>query len=187
MKFYDKAGNEYSTLKEYRLGSLKTNLRGTLAKVQARVPKLPHKENDAVEETPCVEPIEPLLPEEMENRNDDDEPTEEEKESYTSVTETIAADAAPSTSDGTYTKIEIDYAHECVNLFNAEGKVIASTPIDPNLVRNTIDADLADALFGNTPVPEEIRTNIESIPTTEDALMNETQAQIDNMHSGPVG
>ena len=186
MKFYDKAGNEYSTLKEYRLGSLKTNLRGALTKVKVRVPKLPHKENDAVEEPPYVEYVEPLPPEEMENRNDD-EPTEEEKESHTSVTETIAADAAPSGSDGTYTKIEIDYAHECVNLFNAEGKVIASTPIDPNLVRNTIDADLADALFGNTPVPEEIRTNIESIPTTEDALMNETQAQIDNMHSGPVG
>ena len=187
MKFYDKAGNEYSTLKEYRLGSLKTNLRGTLAKVQARVPKLPPKENDAVEEPPYVDHVEPLPPEEMENRNDDEEPTEEEKEPYTSATETIAADAAPSTSDGSYTKIEIDYAHECVNLFNAEGKVIASTPIDPNLVRNTIDADLADALFGNTPVPEEIRTNIESIPTTEDASMNDAQGQTDNTHTGPVG
>ena len=187
MKFYDKAGNEYSTLKEYRLGSLKTNLRGTLAKVQARVPKLPPKENDAVEEPPYAEPAEPLPPEEMENRNDDEEPAEEEKGSYTPATATVPAGAAPSSNDGTYTKIEIDYAHECVNLFNAEGKVIASTPIDPNLVRNTIDADLADALFGNTPVPEEIRTNIESIPTTEDALTNETQEQIDNMHSGPVG
>lgn len=187
MKFYDKAGNEYSTLKEYRLGSLKTNLRGALTKVQARVPKLPPKENDAVEEPPYVESVEPLLPEEMENKNDAEEPTEEVKEPDTPVTATVPADAAPSSSDGAYTKIEIDYAHECVNLFNAEGKVIASTPIDPNLVRNTIDADLADALFGNTPVPEEIRTNIESIPTTEDALANETQGQIDNMHSGPVG
>lgn len=187
MKFYDKAGNEYSTLKEYRLGSLKTNLRGTLAKIQVRVPKLPPKENDAVEEPPYAEHVEPLPPEEMENRNDDEEPTEEENESDTPITATVPADAAPSNNDGTYTKIEIDYAHECVNLFNAEGKVIASTPIDPNLVRNTIDADLADALFGNTPVPEEIRTNIESIPTTEDALTNETQGQIDNIHSGPVG
>ena len=187
MKFYDKAGNEYSTLKEYRLGSLKTNLKGTLAKIQARVPKLPQKEDDVVEEPPYVEYVEPLPPEEMENRNDAEEPTEEEKESYTSATATVPADAAPSNNDGAYTKIEIDYAHECVNLFNAEGKVIASTPIDPNLVRNTIDADLADALFGNTPVPEEIRTNIESIPTTEDALTNETQGQIDNIHSGPVG
>ena len=187
MKFYDKAGNEYSTLKEYRLGSLKTNLRGTLAKIQVRVPKLPNKENDEAEEPPYTEDVEPLPPEEMENRNDDEEPTEEEKESDTPATETIPADAAPSSGDGTYTKIEIDYAHECVNLFNAEGKVIASTPIDPNLVRNTIDADLAVVLFGNTPVPEEIRTNIESIPTTEDALTNKTQEQIDNMHSGPVG
>lgn len=186
MKFYDKAGNEYSTLKEYRLGSLKTNLRGALTKVKTRVPKLPHKENDVVEEPPYMEHVEPFLPEEMENRNDD-EPTEEEKEPDTPVTDTIPADAAPASNDGTYTKIEIDYAHECVNLFNAEGKVIASTPIDPNLVRNTIDADLADALFGNTPVPEEIRTNIESIPTTEDALMNDVQGQINNMHSGPVG
>lgn len=187
MKFYDKAGNEYSTLKEYRLGSLKTNLRGALAKVQTRVPKLPHKENDAVEEPPYVEYVEPLPPEETENRNDDEEPTEEEKEPYAPATATVATGTTPCNNDGTYTKIEIDYAHECVNLFNAEGKVIASTPIDPNLVRNTIDADLADALFGNTPVPEEIRTNIESIPTTEDALTNETQGQIDNMHSGPVG
>ena len=187
MKFYDKAGNEYSTLKEYRVGSLKTNLKLSLGKVKARVPKLPHKENDVVEEPPYVEHAEPLLPEEMENRNDDEEPTEEVEESYTPVTATVPADAAPSNTDGTYTKIEIDYAHECVNLFNAEGKVIASTPIDPNLVRNTIDADLADALFGNAPVPEEIRTNIESIPTTEDALMNEVQEQIDDIHSGPVG
>ena len=187
MKFYDKAGNEYSTLKEYRVGSLKTNLKLTLGKVKAQVPKLPRKENNAAEEPPYVEHVEPLLPEEMENRNDDEEPTEEEKESHTPITATVPADTAPSSSDGTYTKIEIDYAHECVNLFNAEGKVIASTPIDPNLVRNTIDADLADALFGNTPVPEEIRTNIESIPTTEDALMNEVQGQIDDIHSGPVG
>lgn len=187
MKFYDKAGNEYSTLKEYRLGSLKTNLKGALTKVKTRVPKLPHKENDAVEEPPYVESVEPLLPEEMENKNDAEEPTEEVKEPDTPVTATVPADAAPSSSDGAYTKIEIDYAHECVNLFNAEGKVIASTPIDPNLVRNTIDADLADALFGNTPVPEEIRTNIESIPTTEDASTNEGQGQTDNMHSGPVG
>lgn len=186
MKFYDKAGNEYSTLKEYRLGSLKTNLRRTLTKAKARVPKLPHKENDVAEDPSYVEHVEPLPPEEMENRNDD-EPTEEVNESDTHITETIPTSAAPSNNDGTYTKIEIDYAHECVNLFNAEGKVIASTPIDPNLVRNTIDADLADALFGNTPVPEEIRTNIESIPTTEDALANETQGQIDNIHSGPVG
>lgn len=187
MKFYDKLGNEYSTLKEYRVGSLKTNLKLTLGKVQARVPKIPHKKNDAVEEPSYVEYIEPLPPEEMENRNDDEDPTEEADESYTSVTATVTADAAPSSIDGTYTKIEIDYAHECVNLFNAEGKVIASTPIDPNLVRNTIDADLADALFGNSPVPEEIRTNIESIPTSEGALMNEVQGQTDNMHSGPVG
>lgn len=186
MKFYDKAGNEYSTLKEYRVGSLKTNLKLTLGKVQARVPKIPNKENDTVEEPPYAESVEPLLPEELENRNDD-EPMEETKEPDTPVTTTIPADAAPSSSDGAYTKIEIDYAHECVNLFNAEGKVIASTPIDPNLVRNTIDADLADALFGNTPVPEEIRTNIESIPTTEDALTNEAQGQTDNTHSGPVG
>lgn len=186
MKFYDKLGNEYSTLKEYRVGSLKTNLKLTLGKVKTRIPKIPHKENDAVEEPPYVEYIEPLPPEETPS-NEDEEPTEEAEEPHTSVTTTVAADAAPSSSDGTYTKIEIDYAHECVNLFNAEGKVIASTPIDPNLVRNTIDADLADALFGNAPVPEEIRTNIESIPTTEDALMNEVQGQIDNMNSGPVG
>ena len=186
MKFYDKAGNEYSTLKEYRLGSLKTNLRGALTKVKTRVPKLPHKENDVVDEPPYMDHVEPLPPEEMENRNDD-EPIEREEEPHTPVTATIPADATPSSSDGTYTKIEIDYAHECVNLFNAEGKVIASTPIDPNLVRNTIDADLADALFGNSPIQEEIRTNIESIPTTEDALTNEAQGQIDNMHSGPVG
>lgn len=186
MKFYDKLGNEYSTLKEYRVGSLKTNLKMTLGKVQSRVPKIPHKKNDAVEEPSYVESIESLPPEE-ENRNDDEEPTEEVEEPYASVTATVAADAAPSSNDGTYTKIEIDYAHECVNLFNAEGKVIASTPIDPNLVRNTIDADLADALFGNAPVPEEIRTNIESIPTTEDALLNEVQNQIDDIHGGPVG
>lgn len=186
MKFYDKLGNEYSTLKEYRVGSLKTNLKLTLGKVKTRIPKIPQKKNGAEEEPSYAECIEPLPPEETPS-DEDEEPTEEAEEPYTSVTTTIAADAAPSSSDGTYTKIEIDYAHECVNLFNAEGKVIASTPIDPNLVRNTIDADLADALFGNAPVPEEIRTNIESIPTTEDALMNEVQGQIDNMNSGPVG
>lgn len=88
-------------------------------------------------------------------------------------------------NDKSYSKIEIDYAHECIKLLDENGRTVASTPIDADLVRNTIDADLADAIFGDKPIPESISTNIESIPTTDEKI----QSGIDpnNPPSGPVG
>lgn len=88
-------------------------------------------------------------------------------------------------NDKSYSKIEIDYAHECIKLLDENGRTVASTPIDADLVRNTIDADLADAIFGDKPIPESISTNIESIPTTDEKI--QSGIDLNNPPSGPVG
>lgn len=113
-------------------------------------------------------------------------------EEYKSITTSASTDRPVETiayngtlSDKSYSKIEIDYAHECIKLLDENGRTVASTPIDADLVRNTIDADLADAIFGDEPIPESISTNIESIPTTNEQI----QSGIDpnNPPSAPVG
>ena len=113
-------------------------------------------------------------------------------EEYKSITTSASTDRPIETiayngtlNDKSYSKIEIDYAHECIKLLDENGRTVASTPIDADLVRNTIDADLADAIFGDKPIPESISTNIESIPTTDEKI----QSGIDpnNPPSGPVG
>ena len=113
-------------------------------------------------------------------------------EEYKSITNSASTDRPVETiayngtlNDKSYSKIEIDYAHECIKLLDENGRTVASTPIDADLVRNTIDADLADAIFGDKPIPESISTNIQSIPTTDEKI----QSGIDpiNPPSGPVG
>lgn len=113
-------------------------------------------------------------------------------EEYKSISNSASTDKPVETiayngtlNDKSYSKIEIDYAHECIKLLDENGRTVASTPIDADLVRNTIDADLADAIFGDKPIPESISTNIESIPTTDEKI----QSGIDpnNPPSGPVG
>lgn len=96
-------------------------------------------------------------------------------EEYKSITNSASTDRPIETiayngtlNDKSYSKIEIDYAHECIKLLDENGRTVASTPIDADLVRNTIDADLADAIFGDKPIPESISTNIQSIPTTNE-------------------
>ena len=113
-------------------------------------------------------------------------------EEYKSITNSASTDRPVETiayngtlNDKSYSKIEIDYAHECIKLLDENGRTVASTPIDADLVRNTIDADLADAIFGDKPIPESISTNIQSIPTTDEKI----QSGIDpnNPPSAPVG
>lgn len=113
-------------------------------------------------------------------------------EEYKSITNSASTDRPVETiayngtlNDKSYSKIEIDYAHECIKLLDENGRTVASTPIDADLVRNTIDADLADAIFGDSPIPESISTNIQSIPTTDEKI----QSGIDpnNPPSAPVG
>ena len=113
-------------------------------------------------------------------------------EEYKSITNSASTDRPIETiayngtlNDKSYSKIEIDYAHECIKLLDENGRTVASTPIDADLVRNTIDADLADAIFGDSPIPESISTNIQSIPTTDEKI----QSGIDpnNPPSAPVG
>lgn len=113
-------------------------------------------------------------------------------EEYKSITNSASTDRPVETiayngtlNNKSYSKIEIDYAHECIKLLDENGRTVASTPIDADLVRNTIDADLADAIFGDKPIPESISTNIQSIPTTDEKI----QSGIDpnNPPSAPVG
>lgn len=113
-------------------------------------------------------------------------------EEYKSITTSASTDRPVETiayngtlNDKSYSKIEIDYAHECIKLLDENGRTVASTPIDADLVRNTIDADLADAIFGDKPIPESISTNIESIPTTDEKIQSGVDPN--NPPSGPVG
>lgn len=113
-------------------------------------------------------------------------------EEYKSITTSASTDRPVETiayngtlDDKSYSKIEIDYAHECIKLLDENGRTVASTPIDADLVRNTIDADLADAIFGDKPIPESISTNIESIPTTNEQIQSGIDSN--NPPSTPVG
>ena len=113
-------------------------------------------------------------------------------EEYKSITSSASTDRPVETiayngtlNNKSYSKIEIDYAHECIKLLDENGRTVASTPIDADLVRNTIDADLADAIFGDKPIPESISTNIESIPTTDEKLQSGIDSN--NPPSAPVG
>lgn len=113
-------------------------------------------------------------------------------EEYKSITTSAYTDRPVETiayngtlDDKSYSKIEIDYAHECIKLLDENGRTVASTPIDADLVRNTIDADLADAIFGDKPIPESISTNIESIPTTDEQIQSGIDSN--NPPSAPVG
>lgn len=134
-------------------------------------------------------PIQPTLLPDLQFGTTGDSMTLEE---YQSITTSASTDKPVETiayngtlNDKSYSKIEIDYAHECIKLLDENGRTVASTPIDADLVRNTIDADLADAIFGDKPIPESISTNIESIPTTDEKI----QSGIDpnNPPSTPVG
>lgn len=208
MKFIDDHGRVFDNQQDY----LKSQMKIAWENIAIGLKEIFVKKTDKIEETNPEEV--PTIPEpEIESPVDDSntpDPTSTQPtllqgsyqfgtngdsmtlEEYKSISTSAYTDKPVETiayngtlNDKSYSKIEIDYAHECIKLLDENGRTVASTPIDADLVRNTIDADLADAIFGDKPIPESISTNIESIPTTDEKI----QSGIDpnNPPSGPVG
>ena len=202
MKFIDDQGRVFDNQQDY----LKSQMKIAWENVVIGFKELFVKKTDKIEETVPEEV--PDIP--IDDSNTPDIPVEDSNipdptsiqfgttgdsmtlEEYKSITNSASTDRPVETiayngtlNDKSYSKIEIDYAHECIKLLDENGRTVASTPIDADLVRNTIDADLADAIFGDKPIPESISTNIQSIPTTDEKI----QSGIDpnNPPSAPVG
>ena len=196
MKFIDDQGRVFDNQQDY----LKSQMKIACENIRIGLKEIFVKKTDKIEETVPEEvydiPIDdsnaPDIPVEDSNIPNPDAPIQSTLipelqfgttgdsmtlEEYNSITtsastgkpvETIAYNGT--LNDKSYSKIEIDYAHECIKLLDENGRTVASTPIDADLVRNTIDADLADAIFGDSPIPESISTNIQSIPTTDEKI-----------------
>ena len=199
MKFIDDQGRVFDNQQDY----LKSQMKIAWENVVIGFKELFIKKTDKIEET-VPEEVPDIPKPEIDPPVDDSNipnPTSIQfgttgdsmtLEEYKSITSSASTDRPVETiayngtlNNKSYSKIEIDYAHECIKLLDENGRTVASTPIDADLVRNTIDADLADAIFGDKPIPESISTNIESIPTTDEKL----QSGIDpnNPPSAPVG
>ena len=184
MKFIDDQGRVFDNQQDY----LKSQMKIAWENVVIGFKELFVKKADKIEET-VPEEVPDIPKPEIDPPIDDSnisDPTSIQfgttgdsmtLEEYNSITtsastgkpvETIAYNGT--LNDKSSSKIEIDYAHECIKLLDENGRTVASTPIDADLVRNTIDADLADAIFGDSPIPESISTNIQSIPTTDEKI-----------------
>ena len=208
MKFIDDQGRVFDNQQDYLKSQLKIAWENVVIGFKELFIKKPDKNEEIVsEEVPDIPVPEIESPVNDSNAPDPDTPTQSTLipetnfgtigdsmtlEEYKSITTSASTDRPVETiayngtlNDKSYSKIEIDYAHECIKLLDENGRTVASTPIDADLVRNTIDADLADAIFGDEPIPESISTNIESIPTANEQI----QSGIDpnNPPSTPVG
>lgn len=208
MKFIDDQGRVFDNQQDYLKSQLKIAWENVVIGFKELFIKKPDKNEEiASEEVPDIPVPEIESPVDDSNAPDPTTPAQSTLipgmqfgslgdsmtlEEYKSLTTSASTDRPVETiayngtlNDKSYSKIEIDYAHECIKLLDENGRTVASTPIDADLVRNTIDADLADAIFGDKPIPESISTNIESIPTTNEQI----QSGIDpnNPPSAPVG
>lgn len=196
MKFIDDQGRVFDNQQDYLKSQMKIALNNITIGFKELFAKKTDKKEETVPEEVPASPIDdsntPDIPVEDSNIPNPDAPIQSTLipelqfgttgdsmtlEEYNSITtsastgkpvETIAYNGT--LNDKSYSKIEIDYAHECIKLLDENGRTVASTPIDADLVRNTIDADLADAIFGDSPIPESISTNIQSIPTTDEKI-----------------
>lgn len=198
MKFIDDQGRVFDNQQDYLKSQMKIAWENVVIGFKELFARKPDKIEETVPEevpdipiddsnTPNPTSIQPTLIPEFGTTGDS-----MTLEEYKSITNSASTDRPVETiayngtlNDKSYSKIEIDYAHECIKLLDENGRTVASTPIDADLVRNTIDADLADAIFGDKPIPESISTNIQSIPTTDEKI----QSGIDpnNPPSAPVG
>ena len=196
MKFIDDQGRVFDNQQDYLKSQMKIAWENVVIGFKELFVKKTDKKEETVPEEVPASPIDdsntPDIPVEDSNIPNPDAPIQSTLipelqfgttsdsmtlEEYNSITtsastgkpvETIAYNGT--LNDKSYSKIEIDYAHECIKLLDENGRTVASTPIDADLVRNTIDADLADAIFGDSPIPESISTNIQSIPTTDEKI-----------------
>ena len=208
MKFIDDRGHVFDNQQDYLKSQLKIAWENVVIGFKELFIKKPDKNEEIVsEEVPDIPVPEIESPVDDSNAPDPGTPTQPTLipetqfgtigdsmtlEEYKSITTSASTDRPVETiayngtlNDKSYSKIEIDYAHECIKLLDENGRTVASTPIDADLVRNTIDADLADAIFGDKPIPESISTNIESIPTTDEQIQSGIDSN--NPPSTPVG
>lgn len=208
MKFIDDRGRVFDNQQDYLKSQLKIAWENVVIGFKELFIKKPDKNEEIVsEEVPDIPVPEIESPVDDSNAPDPGTPTQPTLipetqfgtigdsmtlEEYKSITTSASTDRPVETiayngtlNDKSYSKIEIDYAHECIKLLDENGRTVASTPIDADLVRNTIDADLADAIFGDKPIPESISTNIESIPTTDEQIQSGIDSN--NPPSTPVG
>lgn len=208
MKFIDDHGRVFDNQQDYLKSQLKIAWENVVIGFRELFIKKPDKNEEIVsEKVPDIPVPEIESPVDNSNAPDPGTPTQPTLipetqfgtigdsmtlEEYKSITTSASTDRPVETiayngtlNDKSYSKIEIDYAHECIKLLDENGRTVASTPIDADLVRNTIDADLADAIFGDKPIPESISTNIESIPTTDEKLQSGIDSN--NPPSAPVG
>ena len=208
MKFIDDRGRMFDNQQDYLKSQLKIAWENVVIGFKELFIKKPDKNEEIVsEEVPDI-PV-PEIESPVDDSNAPDPATSTRStlipetqfgtigdsmtlEEYKSITTSASTDRPVETiayngtlNDKSYSKIEIDYAHECIKLLDENGRTVASTPIDADLVRNTIDADLADAIFGDKPIPESISTNIESIPTTNEQIQSGIDSN--NPPSTPVG
>lgn len=72
-------------------------------------------------------------------------------------------EAEENTSKPAPCKININYAHQRVELVDDEGNIIKSSPIDPELAKRTADKDLLEILYPDGNIPDDVKSNIESI------------------------
>ena len=208
MKFIDDRGRVFDNQQDYLKSQLKIAWENVVIGFKELFIKKPDKNEEIVSEKVPDIPV-PEIESPVDNSNAPDPATSTQStlipetqfgslgdsmtlEEYNSITTSASTDRPVETiayngtlNDKSYSKIEIDYAHECIKLLDENGRTVASTPIDADLVRNTIDADLADAIFGDKPIPESISTNIESIPTTNEQIQSGIDSN--NPPSAPVG
>lgn len=208
MKFIDDRGRVFDNQQDYLKSQLKIAWENVVIGFKELFIKKPDKNEEIVSEKVPDIPV-PEIESPVNDSNTPDPTTSTQStlipetnfgtigdsmtlEEYKSITTSASTDRPVETiayngtlNDKSYSKIEIDYAHECIKLLDENGRTVASTPIDADLVRNTIDADLADAIFGDKPIPESISTNIESIPTTNEQIQSGIDSN--NPPSTPVG
>lgn len=208
MKFIDDRGRVFDNQQDYLKSQLKIAWENVVIGFKELFIKKPDKNEEIVSEKVPDIPV-PEIESPVDDSNTPDPTTSTQStlipetnfgtigdsmtlEEYKSITTSASTDRPVETiayngtlDDKSYSKIEIDYAHECIKLLDENGRTVASTPIDADLVRNTIDADLADAIFGDKPIPESISTNIESIPTTNEQIQSGIDSN--NPPSTPVG
>lgn len=153
MKFYDKTGNKHKTFVGAITANILTMVDETLTN-KARGYR--EAGEDRYDETPGAytggvtvnEPI--VIP--YNGTISGDESSED--------ADTVEEPETPAQ------KISIDYAHQRIILEDADGNIIATSPIDEKLVRGTIDGTLLDVLYPDGNVPEAVKMNVQSTPVT---------------------
>lgn len=172
MKFYDRTGKKHKTFVGAITASVMTKVDETLTKKargyreagEDRYDETPGAYTHGEENEPIVVPY--------------DDSDEWEGSKYTLFTRdasrNVEAFPVEHEVEAPAQKISIDYAHHRIILEDADGNIIATSPIDEKLVRGTIDETLLDVLYPDGNVPETVKMNVQSMPVTTKPLILDT-------------